>query len=110
MLTSRNYDAEVGCFNGQEVEEESTTYRFGISNVDEKDPEKGIFIEAVFADDRDEFLGERYLSSMYGNVKALISLEDIPHMRDYAEKNGDLSYVWELQCVPSPKKLIDLLM
>ena len=49
--------------------------------LDETDPNAGSFIEADFNDEGGVFVGDRYLSSMYGNVKALISEEEIDEMR-----------------------------
>ena len=98
MLTSRNFDAQVGCINGQDVEEQTHTNRFQIIPLDETDLNAGSFIEADFNDEGAVFVGDRFLSSMYGNVKALISEEEIDEMRNLVSENRDLSSLWHIQC------------
>ena len=66
--------------------------------LDETDPNAGSFIEADFNDEGGVFVGDRYLSSMYGNVKALISEEEIDEMREIVKENRDLTSLWHIQC------------
>ena len=89
--------------NGQHVvctdEPQDDAFRYNIEPFDESDMSQGYLIEVI---------GEqpKYLSSQYGEVKALISLETVEDMKMYAKETGDLSSQWSITC----KKEVEIMI